>query len=340
MVVDDDADVRDYLAGVLEIEGYACTCFASGVEALAHLSAAQEPVDLVLADIDLPGVSGMDVLRAAKSADPDVPVILISGLYELALALDALNNGADDYLRKPVNPGDVANTVSKYLQATTDERKSEIQAALDVLVREGIKDRGRAACVREIIERLGFKRYETFQHSQRVAAVSRLFGERCRMDEEDLDQLELGALLHDIGKVGVPRNVLLKPQSLTADEWRVMRAHPEIGYRLLSEYPSLSKAAEVVYAHHERFDGGGYPRGLKGDAIPLSARLFAIVDAFDALTSDRSYRAGRPIEAAVEVIRGDMGTHFDPVLAPIFFTIPSEQLQAIRARYPDPRPDA
>jgi HD-GYP domain-containing protein (c-di-GMP phosphodiesterase class II) len=182
---------------------------------------------------------------------------------------------------------------------------------------------------------LGFRRYETFQHSRRVAAYSRLFGDRCGMTEAELGHLELGALLHDIGKIGIPRNVLLKPESLTEEEWRVMKTHPQIGYGLLSEFPAFDEEARIVLSHHERFDGRGYPRGKRGKEIPAGARIFSIVDTLDAITSDRPYRPAQPLSQAREEIEKMSGRQFDPGLVDVFGRIPLEELRKVRIEYPD-----
>ena len=156
------------------------------------------------------------------------------------------------------------------------------------------------------------------------------------MSTQELDEVELGALLHDIGKIGIPRNVLLKPGPLSEEEWDVMRAHPSIGYRLMGRYEELSRAAEIVYGHHERFDGGGYPRGLAGEGIPLWARMFSIIDTFDAITCDRPYRAANSFEAAFAEISKVSGTQFDPQLVEAFLELPVGELKSIHAKYPDP----
>lgn len=339
IVVDDEEPIRDYLSSVLHFEGYRTQCFGHSRDALAYLTRQNEPADLMLTDIRMPGMGGLELLQNAKQTRPQLPVILISGLYELALAVEALEHGADDYLRKPVGPSDVITTVGKYLHNDTQRQEAAIQLALEQYLSER-SDPLRSEAIHEIFRNLGFRRYETFQHSKRVAAYSRLFAERYGMPKAKLDRLELGALLHDIGKIGIPRNVLLKPGPLTDDEWRVMRSHPSIGRRLLEPFEQLETEAEVVYGHHERWDGLGYPQGLIADEIPLTARLFSIVDAFDAITSDRPYRPAQDAEVAKRLIAKEAGRQFDPALTEVFLTIPNAKLQAIRARHPDQIGDA
>ncbi len=334
IVVDDEEPIRDYLASVLNFEGYRTQCFGHSRDALAYLARQHEPADLMLTDIRMPGMGGLELLQNAKQTRPKLPVILISGLYELALAVEALEHGADDYLRKPVGPSDVITTVGRYLQNDTKRQEAAIRLALEQYLGER-QSPLQSDAIREIFRSLGFRRYETFQHSKRVAAYSRLFAERCGMSGTELDRLELGALLHDIGKIGIPRNVLLKPGPLTEDEWRVMRSHPSIGRRLMEPFEQLDAEAEVVYGHHERWDGLGYPQGLIADEIPRSARLFSIVDTFDAITSDRPYRPAQTTDVAKRLIAKETGRQFDPSLIETFLTIPNAELEAIRQRHPD-----
>ena len=194
--------------------------------ALAYLGRSGSQADLMLTDIKMPGADGMSLLRSVKGVRPQMPVILVSGLYELALALDALELGADDYLKKPVEPNDVVNVVQKYLRGDMKRQEEAIQSALSEYLAEGDHKPGDSAHISTVFQQLGFKRYETFQHSKRVAAYARIFGERCGLPPARLDRLELGALLHDIGKIGIPRNVLLKPGKLTDEEWEVMKTIP------------------------------------------------------------------------------------------------------------------
>ena len=335
LVVDDDEGIRDYLAEVLRFEGYKCQCFSESLSALAYLAEENRPADLVLADIRMPGMNGIDLLREVKSRQPELPVILVSGLYELALALDALEAGADDYLKKPVKPSDVVTLVGKYLQRDARRHEEVFREALrQFLDGRSANGEGTEALV-EVFRMLGFRRYETFQHSQRVPAYSRLFGEQCGLTEPELGHLELGALLHDIGKIGIPRNVLLKPEPLTEEEWRVMKTHPQIGYGLISEFPAFREEARIVLSHHERFDGKGYPLGKSGKEIPPEARIFSIVDTLDAITSDRPYRSAQPLSKAREEIEKMSASQFDPLLVDVFGRIAVEKLQEIQQQYPD-----
>jgi HD-GYP domain-containing protein (c-di-GMP phosphodiesterase class II) len=165
---------------------------------------------------------------------------------------------------------------------------------------------------------LDAREHETGLHSKRVACHTLVLARRFTSDPQHLRQVYCGALLHDIGKIGIPDAILLKDGPLDEDEWRVMRTHPEIGHRILAAVPFMAEAAEIVLSHEERYDGGGYPRGLSGERIPLWARLFAVIDTLDAVTSDRPYRKGQPFEAAMRTIVGAAGSQFDPIAVEAF----------------------
>lgn len=338
IVVDDEESMRQYLYDVLSRHGYDCRCFEGSLSALAYMADAGNAPHLMLTDISMPGMDGMDLLRTVKTVSPETPVILISGLYELALAIDALKGGASDYLLKPANPRDVIRLVSRHLGPDARNGQQALRAALERFLRVRKRYGRDFEDVREIFEVLGFRRFETLQHSKRVACFAELIGQFLAIPEERLTHLKLGALLHDIGKIAIPHNVLMKPGALTEAEWTVMRLHPRIGWELMSEFPELAEEADIVYCHHERWDGRGYPRSLRGEDIPLGARVFAVADTLDAITSDRPYRGGRPCEEAFSEIERHAGTQFDPAIVERFLGIPVTELETVRRRYPDSEP--
>ena len=335
IVVDDDSSMRDYLHGVLSRDGYRCESFSDSLALLSYLGEDGNDSDLVLTDINMPGLNGIDLLRMAHTVEPELPVILISGLYELGLALDALNCGAADYLLKPALPRDILELVEKHLPSRAESRQSIAQLQLGRFLSSRLRGQDPADALRGLHQALGFKRYETLRHCRRVAAYADLFGRACGLGESSLSQLHTGALLHDIGKVAIPRNVLLKAGPLNDDEWAAMHLHPRIGWEMLSEYRELESTAEIVYAHHERFDGQGYPRALQAEEIPLGARIFSIVDTFDAITSDRPYRAASPIECARSEISQCSGKQFDADLVSVFLKLPSKELQIVHETHQD-----
>jgi putative nucleotidyltransferase with HDIG domain len=335
IVVDDEEMMRQYLYDVLSRHGYDCRCFEGSLSALAYMANAEAAPRLMLTDISMPGMGGMDLLRTVKTISPATPVILISGLYELALAIEALKGGASDYLLKPANPRDVIRLVSRHLNPEAGKGQEALRAALGRFLRVRQRYGRDFEDVKEIFDVLGFRRFETLQHSKRVACYSELLGMLVGLPEERLGALKLGALLHDIGKIAIPHNVLMKPGPLSEAEWTVMRLHPRIGWELMSDFPELTEEAEIVYSHHERYDGLGYPRSLRRDEIPVGGRVFAVADSLDAITSDRPYRKGRSFEEALAEIQRHANSQFDPEIVREFLRTPLSELAAIRGRYPD-----
>ncbi len=335
VIVDDEEPMRDYLREVLTHEGYDCRCFTGSLAALAYMASHSDRADLILTDINMPGMGGVDLLRTVKTVSPELPVILISGLYEVGLAIEALKGGAADYLLKPAKPDEVAKLVARHLEPDLEGQREAMRDALHKFLTSRDRYHKPGEQVQEVFDVLGFKRYETLQHSKRVAAYAVLLGEAKKLSIEELRHLELGALLHDIGKIAIPHNVLMKAGPLNDEEWGVMKLHPQIGWELLSEFPELGAEAEIVHSHHERFDGKGYPRGLKAHDIPLGSRIFSIVDTLDAITSDRPYRGRQPIEAARAEIKKSSGSQFDPSLAAAMDKLPHSALLKVRFDYPD-----
>ncbi|MDD2733622.1 MAG: HD domain-containing protein [Desulfuromonadaceae bacterium] len=186
-----------------------------------------------------------------------------------------------------------------------------------------------------LVSALDLREHNTRLHSQRVREYTELIATKLGVDEKVKREIGFGALLHDVGKIAVPDQILLKPGKLTDQEWDEMRKHPEAGYRIVKRIGFLKDAAEIVYSHHEQFDGGGYPRGLKGKSIPFGARMFMVADVYDALTSERPYRSPMKYDEAAAEIKGQSGSHFDPVVVDTFLAIPPEQLQEISRRYQD-----
>ena len=318
--------MREYLCEVLTREGYEVTAFSDALSALAHLSQEEKQSDLVLTDIGMPGTSGLDLLRTLKTVSPGLPVLLLSGLYELGLALSALKNGAADYLVKPVNAKELTAAVKNHLRPDTQRRQARAQKILKSLLEKNDRQALSAEHVEQVFSAFGLKRSETRTHCERVAAVAVLFGKELGLLGEQLLDLKLAALLHDIGKVAVPHNLLEKKGPLTPHERRIMEFHPQIGFELLCGFPRLARAAEVAHAHHESFDGSGYPRGLSGGQILVAARIFSVVDTFDAITSGRPYRAAQSVELALKEIKKAAGQQLDPSLVDVFLKIDVDRL--------------
>ena len=338
LVVDDEPEIRNRLEKTLLQGGFDCRTFSDDVKVLSYLADPRQPAYMLLAGISLPGMSGIELLRSVKRTHPHLPVILISDSDELALAVDALEAGADDYLTEPVRATELVALVKRYVASNETEQEEQVQEALRGFLASRQRDPKSSKQLMEMIGRLGLKSLETLQHSARVATMARVFGECRGLSAERLRHLEVGALLHDIGKIVSPRNILMKPAALDDEETRAMREHPVVGHRMLAHFPELREEANLVYCHHERYDGTGYPRQLRAENIPLSARIFAIVDTVDAITSDRPYRSAQSLAAARREVQEMSGTQFDPALVKIFMTIPDEKIDEIRMTFPDARP--
>jgi putative nucleotidyltransferase with HDIG domain len=321
LIVDDDALVRETLQFVLEDNGYTVHATASGADALQILE--REPIDIVLSDIFMPGMNGFDLLRQMRERAPDIPVILITGYGSIEMARDALKQGASDFITKPYNIHEIPIMIERnltrhsLLTSQTRQMEQEVQKSY-------------RATLDALLAALDIRDTETEGHSERVAAYTMAMASRLKLSPDELQAIELGALLHDIGKIGVPDSILYKPGPLTPEEWEIMKQHPVIGYRMCMKIDALRPAAPIVLHHHERWDGQGYPYGLAGEAIPLGARIFAIADTLDAMTSDRPYRKALSFAQAREEIIRCSGQQFDPDMVKLFLEIPEEELRMIR----------
>jgi response regulator RpfG family c-di-GMP phosphodiesterase len=339
LIVEDDATMREYLGEAIGASGCLCKTFPDSASVLAYLASRQELPALVLSDINMPGMSGMELLRTIRAVSPQLPFILISGLCELSTAMDAMKTGASDYLLKPARREDIVRLVSKHIVGLAGPDKDAVAHALSGFLKSRHLSGGdEASELGPLFEMLGLKRLETLQHSRRVAGFARLIGVEAGLDSHELEVLEIGALLHDIGKAGIPHNVLMKPASLNESEWRVMKMHPTLGWELISQISGVRQEAEIVYSHHERFSGGGYPRGLRKEEIPIGARIFSIADTLDAIISDRPYRQGQTLAAAREEISGLGGAQFDPEIVRCFERIPNASIEYLRIRFRDGDP--
>jgi response regulator RpfG family c-di-GMP phosphodiesterase len=341
LVVDDEPEVRNLLCELLG-EGYDCTPAASAEEALARLDAAE--FDLVLSDIQMPGMSGLEMIPRVLARRPDAVVVMVSGMQTVESAVEAMRVGAFDYVIKPFDLGKVEAAVSRalehhdlrvakrryenHLEELVRRRTAELDGALASL--EGAY----RSTLKALTAALDKRDSETSGHSERVVTYSLRLGRELGLDAESLRSLEFGSLLHDIGKIGVPDAILRKPSRLTASEWAEMRRHPAHGQQILRGIEFLEGAARVVAQHHERWDGAGYPLGLRGEEIDPNARIFAVADAFDAITSDRVYRRGRPYEAAAAEIEAWAGRQFDPRVVEAFRRVPAREWEELRRESP------
>jgi putative two-component system response regulator len=311
LCVEDDAQVRKLIARVLDDAGHEVVAAANADEARELLE--REEFAAVLCDINLPGASGLDLLRELRENHPDIATVMVTGRDDPSIADRALDLGAYGYLTKPFQPNelliDLANALRRR-QADVDRRTEAATA-----VRDAHLD-----TLRRLSRAVEFHDGETGAHIERVGEHAAAIGRKLGLEDATVERLRLAAPLHDIGKIGVPATLLKKPGPLSAAERLVVQGHAELGRELLagSGGDLLELAATIAWTHHERWDGGGYPRGLAGDAIPLAGRIVALADVFDAITSDRPYRSARSIEAAFDTIAEERGRAFDPGVVDAF----------------------
>jgi response regulator RpfG family c-di-GMP phosphodiesterase len=339
LVVDDDAAIRQLLATKLKIAGFATATCGSGEEALKTL--ANQTFDAIISDLNMPGISGLELLAEAHRLFPLTAFLMATGVGDVSVGVAAMKQGAADYILKPFQMDAVVASLRRALEMKRME--SELDAyrhRLEEMVEERTNQL-RAAMNRiqytydETLEALAaaldLRDNETAGHSRRVTMYALEIARRLNYTEDQLKQLERGAYMHDIGKIGIPDLILLKPGKLTPEETAVMKTHVRIGYELMSRVAFLAAASQVVLAHQEAFDGSGYPQGLKGEEIPLGARIFAVADTLDAMMSDRPYRMGRPYADARAEIERESGRQFDPQVVAVFLSVPEETWTNIRS---------
>lgn len=320
LIVDDDVGVRETLAALLGGEGYQLAFSGSGSDVLEL--AAQVLPDLILLDVMLPGVDGFALCRRIR-ADArlgEVPIVMITALDDRTTRLVGFRCGADDFISKPFDGVELAARVrtitqlNRYRRLLSERARSEAQ-----LQRFNVElTQAYDATIEGWSLALDLRDHETEGHCRRVTDLTVQLAEQMGVPEDDLIHIRRGALLHDIGKIGVPDYILHKPGPLTDEEREILKRHPLYAYQMLAPISYLRPALDIPYYHHEKWDGSGYPSGLKGDKIPLAARIFAVVDVYDALRSDRPYRNGWPEEQVREYLRQQAGLHFDPEIVAIF----------------------
>lgn len=346
LIVDDNRSVRDILRMGLSEAGYRVATAESAADARTQF-AAQGGFDLVLCDIDMPGESGTELLAWIKKTDPDVGVVMVTGIDDAATAVASMLSGASDYVCKPFSLTEVraraAQALDKrrllvenrsyqvHLERLVDERTHEVLEAMGRI--RGLNEDLRSAydsTLSALMIALDYRDNETQGHSLRVVSYTERLAQQLRITEPGLTDIRRGAMLHDVGKIGIPDSILRKPAKLDAAEWETMRKHPELGWAMLRDIPFLRVAAEIVLCHQERFDGTGYPRALRALEIPIGARIFAVVDTFDAMTSDRPYRRALTYEQTRQELIDFAGAQFDPLVVEAFLCIPPHEWREIR----------
>ena len=331
LIVDDEDSIREIVSSMLSSASFNCTRASSGKEALALLQSGEE-FELMLSDMMMPEMDGEALLAATKERFPDMPVVMVTAMHDISIALSAIRNGAYDYLLKPFDREQLLATVRRALENRRLKLENRAyQTNLEALVTARTEQLRQAVSTLErsydiTLEALGnaldLKDAETEGHSKRVTAFTIAIARAMGLSADQIRVIARGAFLHDIGKMAIPDAILRKPGALDEDEIAIMREHCYRGYQILRRIPFLTEAAEIVYAHQEKYDGTGYPRGLKGEQIPLGARIFSVADTLDAMTSNRPYRAAQPLSAAREEIHRWSGRQFDPSVVKTFLEMP------------------
>lgn len=334
LVVDDEEPLRQMTSTILERAGFQPDMAEDVLSALQRLET--QDYDVVLSDIMMPGLSGLDLLKSIHRTAPDVPVILMTGNPSLETATEAIRaHSAVDYLSKPVSSGDLIRTVERAAETKRmrDENRrltkenDDYRQRLEGVVREQSEELVQAYgelrvsydfTLEALVAMLDAREKATGRHSLRVRDLALIVGRAMALSDEALEQLARGTLLHDIGKIATPDAILLKPGKLTDEEWVIMKQHAQTGYDIVRSSDYLTSAAELILQHHEKFDGSGYPNGIKGKDICLGARIFSLVDAYDAMRSVRPYKKSMSKQEAVAEIKRCYGSHFDPEIVDVF----------------------
>jgi putative two-component system response regulator len=351
LIVDDEESLRRWEERVVRENGYTCNGAHDADSAREHLKS--DSYTLALLDVNMPGDSGIELLSDIRRDHPEVAVVMVTGEDSPELAMSAIELGAYGYLVKPIGSGElvinVANALHRRrsdlqsqrvlegLRDVVQRRSEELAQALQSLeLSEGKVWASQAETIFRLARMVEFRDEETGHHLHRMSAYCEILARRVGYSAQDAERVRLASQLHDVGKVAVPDGVLLKPGKLTPQEFEVIKRHTDAGYEMLvgSGSDIVQLGASIAYTHHERWDGSGYPRQLEGTAIPREGRIAAVADVFDALTSDRVYRAALPIKSAVGMMREERARHFDPELLDAFL-LAQPEVEEIRRQYAD-----
>lgn len=306
LVIEDDIDYGQMLADALENLHYKVYLSFSATGGLDIIR--EKKLDIILTDLKMPGINGLELAQKIIKMYLDIPIVLITGLNDLSLVKKALEIGVSDYIVKPITVDELPVVIERNLQRKILEKRRFQNNRADSLLK----------ALKALMRALDAKDSYTYGHSQRVVRLAMKMGDELHLSSDEKYTLQLSASLHDIGKIGMPDNILKKADSLEDIEMRKAKDHPVVGSEILGEIEELSEVASIVRHHHERFDGKGYPDGLKGNAIPLFSRILFILDAYEAIASDRVYRKGIGQQKALDEIVQNAGSQFDPELVEVF----------------------
>jgi len=339
LVIDDEPQTRTMIAATLDRRGYNVRTAADGREAVELL--AKSDFDLVLTEVSFRDWNGIALMEDIQRHQPQLPVVMVTAVHDIKVAIDSMHRGAYDYLLKPFEREHLLATVERALEhrATLLENHSyqqELERAVQgrtELLHHAMEELEHSydVTLEALGDALDLRDSETEGHSKRVTAYTIMLARAMEISPAKIKVIARGAFLHDIGKMAIPDDILRKPRSLSAKEMTVMRDHCTLGYHILRKIPFLNEAAEIVFTHHEHHDGTGYPGGLSGSGIPIGSRIFAVADAFDAITSDRPYRKARSIDVARKEVLRCSGTQFDPEVVEVFLKFPNALWSELRA---------
>ena len=340
LVVDDNDSIREVLSEQLALQGHSCDLAVNGQEGLLRVQ--EREYDLIISDIDMPKMNGIEFLkRIHPYVESTTPFMILTAYGEWEYAMEAIRLGACNFVQKPFEQSDVVEAVRRAMSLTDIYRlRMTYREQLERKLREKEEELRRTydGTVIGFAAMMEGKDTSTMAHLFRVRDYCTLLAQEMQVDEDHLRDIQLGAMLHDIGKYRVPDAILTKPGSLTDEEWVVMRQHPAFGSDFVRRIPFLAGASEIILHHHERYDGGGYPSGLRGEEIPLAARIFSVVDAYDAIVSERCYKAAQSAATAIAELRRCAGTQFDATVVSAFERILPEierSGETFEARYRD-----